>query len=132
MPRSDADLRNWALTIDPTDRGFGCLWGQEPFKTNMNGVGFGKVSTPESWRSTWSALTSKASVLRCAQKIDQPKFVIRYTADARVFPKELDEIFAALGSQDKACVAVRGTHHGQPLSAGEPSGQVVTGEAIRN
>ncbi len=43
----------------------------------MNGVGFGKVCMPESWLSTWSGLTSKASVLRCAPMIDQPKFIIR-------------------------------------------------------
>lgn len=131
VPRTDADLRNWDLTIDPTDRSFGSLWGNDPFKTNMNGVGFGKVCTPESWLSTWSGLTSKASVLRCAPAINQPTFVIRYTADACVFPEELDEIVAALGTGDKVCVAVRGTHHGQPLSKGEPSGQAVAGEAIR-
>lgn len=132
VPRTDADLRNWDLSLDPTDRSFGSLWGQDPFKTNMNGVGFGKVCTPESWLSTWSGLTAKANVLRCAPMIDQPTFVIRYTADACVFPEELDKIFAALGTQDKACVAVRGTHHGQPLSAREPSGQSVAGEAIRD
>lgn len=43
VPRTDADLRNWDLSLDPTDRGFGSLWGQDPFKTNMNGVGLGKV-----------------------------------------------------------------------------------------
>lgn len=132
VPRTDADLRNWDLTIDPTDRGFGSLWGRDPFKTNMNGVGFGKVCTPESWLSTWSGLTSKASVLRCAPAIDQPTFVIRYTADACVFPEELDAIVGALGAADKDCVAIRGTHHGQPLAQGEPSGQALAGAAIRN
>ncbi|WP_198590203.1 alpha/beta fold hydrolase [Paracoccus zhejiangensis] len=131
VPRTDADLRNWDLSIDPTDRSLGSLWGRDPFKTNMNGVGFGKVCTPESWLSTWSGLTSKASVLRCAPAIDQPSFVLRYTADACVFPEELDSIVDALGTTDKSCVALRGTHHGQPLAAGEPSGQILAGEAIR-
>lgn len=131
VPRTDADLRNWDLTIDPTDRSFGSLWGRDPFKTNMNGVGFGKVCTPESWLSTWSGLTSRASLLRCAPTIDQPTFVIRYTADACVFPEELDAIVDALGTADKACVAIRGTHHGQPIAPGEPSGQILAGEAIR-
>lgn len=131
VPRTDADLRNWDLSIDPTDRSFGSLWGNDPFKTNMNGVGFGKVCTPESWLSTWSGLTSKANVLRCAHSINQPTFVIRYTADACVFPEELDGIVAAFGTADKECVSVRGTHHGQPLNKDEPSGQIVAGEAIR-
>lgn len=131
VPRTDADLRNWDLSLDPTDRSLGSLWGIDPFKTNMNGVGFGKVCTPESWLSTWSGLQSKANVLRCAPFIHQPTFVIRYTADACVFPEELDEIFDALGTSDKEVVAVRGTHHGQRLSADEPSGQNLAGEAIR-
>ena len=54
VPRTDADLRNWDLALDPTDRPLGSLWGRDPFKTNMNGVGFGKVCTPESWLSTSS------------------------------------------------------------------------------
>ncbi len=131
VPRTDADLRNWDLSLDPTDREMGSLWGTDPFRTNMNGVGFGKVCTPESWLSTWSGLTSRAGVLRCAPAIDQPTFVLRYTADACVFPEEIEAIFAALGSGDKDRGAVRGTHHGQPIAAGEESGQVLAGRAIR-
>ena len=132
VARTDADLRNWDLSLDPTDRALGSLWGTDPFRTNMNGVGFGRVCTPESWLSTWSGLASRASVLRCAPAIEQPTFIVRYTADACVFPADLDEIFSALGTTDKARVDVRGTHHGQPLGAGEPSGQAIAGQAIRD
>lgn len=132
VPRTDADLRNWDLSLDPTDRSVGSLWGRDPFKTNMNGVGFGRVCTPESWLSTWSGLSSRASVLRCAPAIDQPVLVIRYTADACVFPRDLNEITGALASTEKKQVDIRGTHHGQPLAAGEPSGQALAGEAIRD
>lgn len=82
MALTDADLRNWDLSFDPTDRLVGSLWGTDPFKTNMNGVGFGRVCTPESWLSIWSGLSARASVLRCAPAITQPTFAIRYTADA--------------------------------------------------
>lgn len=132
VPRTDADLRNWDISLDPTDRTLGSLWGRNPFKTNMNGVGFGKVCTPESWLSTWSGLSSKASVVRCAPSIVQPTFIVRYTADACVFPEEITAIFDALATPDKELVAIRGTHHGQPLAAGEPSGQTLAGEAIRS
>ncbi len=131
VPRTDADLRNWDLSIDPTDRSLGSLWGKDPLKTNMNGVGFGKVCTPESWLSTWSGLSSRANVLRCAPAITQPTLVLRYTADACVFPQELDEIFRALGTEDKDLTAVRGTHHGQPIAEGDASGQSIAGNAIR-
>lgn len=131
VPRTDADLRNWDLSLDPTDRLVGSLWGTDPFKTNMNGVGFGRVCTPESWLSTWSGLSSRASVLRCAPAMTQPTFIIRYTADACVFPDDLDAIWSALGSSDKGIAVIRGNHHGQPVFAGEPSGQALAGEAIR-
>ncbi|MGE0283850.1 MAG: hypothetical protein AB7P20_24985, partial [Rhizobiaceae bacterium] len=131
VPRTDADLRNWDLNIDPTDRHVGSLWGADPFKTNMNGVGFGRVCTPESWLSTWSGVSSRASVLRCVQAIDQPTFIVRYTADACVFPQDLDAIWNELKTKDKAIVAIRGNHHGQPVSAGEPNGQPLAGQAIR-
>lgn len=132
VARTDADLRNWDLTLEPTDRKRGSLWGNDPFKTNMNGVGFGKVCTPESWLSTWSGLSSQAGIARCAPAITQPTLVIRYTADACVFPSELEAMAASLGSADKSVIALRGTHHGQPLAAGEPSGQALAGEAIRD
>jgi hypothetical protein len=131
VSRTDADLRNWDLSLDPTDRLVGSLWGTDPFKTNMNGVGFGRVCTPESWLSTWSGLSSRASVLRCAPAITQPTFVIRYTADACVFPDDLNAVWVALGSSDKGIAVIRGNHHGQPVFAGEPSGQALAGEAIR-
>ena len=132
VPRTDADLRNWDLSLDPTDRHVGSLWGRDPFKTNMNGVGFGRVCTPESWLSTWSGLSSRASVLRCAPAIDMPVLIIRYTADACVFPEDLDEIWNALGTRDKTMLDIRGTHHGQPISQGEPGGQALAGAAIRS
>jgi hypothetical protein len=131
VPRTDADLRNWDLNIDPTDRRVGSLWGTDPFKTNMNGVGFGRVCTPESWLSTWSGLSSRASVLRCAPGISQPTFIIRYTGDACVFPQDVDAIWEKLGTGEKGITAIRGNHHGQPLSAGEPNGQRLAGRAIR-
>lgn len=132
VPRTDADLRNWDLSLDPTDRGLGSLWGKDPFKTNMNGVGFGKVCTPESWLSTWSGLSSKAGMQRCAPALHQPILMLRYTADACVFPEDMRGIFEAMGAEDKTCLAIRGTHHGQPLADGEPSGQVLAGKAIRD
>lgn len=131
VARTDADLRNWDLSLDPTERLVGSLWGTDPFKTNMNGVGFGRVCTPESWLSTWSGLSSRASVLRCAPAITQPVFVIRYSADACVFPQDLDAIFSALGTADKGLAVIRGNHHGQPVMAGEPNGQALAGAAIR-
>ena len=131
VPRTDADLRDWDLSLDPTDRALGSLWGTDPFRTNMNGVGFGRVCTPESWLSTWSGLSSRASIPRCAPAIVQPTLVVAYTADACVFPEDLDAMRDALGATDATFERVRGNHHGLPIAPGEPSGQAVAGDTIR-
>lgn len=131
VARTDADLRCWDCSLDPTDRKVGSLWGRDPFVTNMNGVGFGRVCTPESWLSTWSGLSSRASVERCAPSVRQPTLIVEYTADPCVFPADLDRVETVLGSADKTRVKIRGTHHGQPIAPGEPSGQRLAGETIR-
>jgi hypothetical protein len=64
--RTDADLRCFDLSIDPSDRKFGSLWGADPYASNYGAVGFARQCTPESWLSTWSALSSNASLAKTA------------------------------------------------------------------
>ena len=52
--RTDADPRCFDLTMDPSDRRWGTVWGADPIASNVGAVGFGRVCTPESWLSTWS------------------------------------------------------------------------------
>lgn len=123
--RTDADPRCFDLSLDPSDRTFGSLWGPDPFASNFGAVGFARVCTPESWLSTWSGITSNAAFDRTGSTIDQPVMMIEMTGDNSVFPSDLDGIFASIGSADKRRAKVRGNHHGAALSPGEPSGQEV-------
>lgn len=123
--RTDADPRCFDLSLDPSDRTFGSLWGPDPFASNFGAVGFARVCTPESWLSTWSGITSNAAFDRTGGTIDQPVMMIEMTGDNSVFPSDLDGIFASIGSTDKQRAKVRGNHHGAALSPGEPSGQEV-------
>jgi pimeloyl-ACP methyl ester carboxylesterase len=128
--RTDADLRCWDTSLDPSDRLVGSLWGADPAVSNLGSVGFGRVVTPESWLSTWSGLTSNASMAKSAPSIEQPSLVIEYTGDNCVFPTDVDRIFEDIRGSNKQRRKVRGNHHGMALAHGEPSGQELAGAQL--
>ena len=130
--RTDADLRCWDLSIDPSDRVVGSVWGRDPFASNYGVVGFARFCTPESWLSTWSGISSQANLLRTARAIAQPCLVISYTGDSILFPAAAQAVYDAVGSSAKSYLRVRGNHHGQALAEGEPPGREIVGQAIRD
>ena len=129
--RTDADLRCWDLSIDPSEREVGSLWGGDPYASNLGSVGFARVVTPESWLSTWSGITSNASFEKCGPELTPPSFVIEYTGDQAAFPSDIAVIYDSIGATSKRREKVRGNHHGQPLRDGETSGQVLVGELVQ-
>lgn len=130
--RTDADLRCWDTGLDPSDRLVGSLWGADPYTSNYGQIGFGRLVTPESWLSTWSGLSSNASLDLCAPSMEQPTLLIEYTGDNCVFPTDADTIFAAIRGGNKQRLRVRGNHHGQPLEPDEPSGQLIAGKRLQD
>ncbi|WP_430423143.1 alpha/beta hydrolase [Methylibium petroleiphilum] len=128
--RTDADLRCWDLSLDPSDRLVGSLWGSDPAVSNLGSVGFGRIVTPESWLSTWSGLSSQASMAKCAGSIEQPTLLVEYSGDNCVFPADATAIYNAIPAHRKERHTVRGNHHGQALHAGEVSGQVLAGQHL--
>jgi hypothetical protein len=129
--RTDADPRCFDLSLDPSDRAYGTLWGANPIASNYGSVGFGRVCTPESWLSNWSGLSSNASMETCAPDVRQPTLMIEYTGDNSVFPSEAKAIFDWLGAADKARTRIHGNHHGQPVRDDALSGQLESGTRIR-
>jgi hypothetical protein len=129
--RTDADLRSFDLSLDPSERRYGSLWGANPHVTNYGSVAFGRVCTAESWLSTWSALSTNASMEKCAPSISQPTLMIEYTGDNSVFPSDANQIFNWIGAADKTRRKVAGDHHGRSVKDGTPSPQQETGELIR-
>lgn len=128
--RTDADLRCWDLSLDPSDRRFGSLWGGDPATSNMGSVGFGRLCTPDSWLSTWSGLSSNAAFIPCASAIVQPTLFVEYTGDNAVFPGDAQAMYEALAATDKQRAKLRGDHQGMALAEGEPSGQSLAGSLI--
>ena len=130
--RTDADPRCWDLSLDPSDRRYGSVWGADPYAANYGSVGFGRQCTPESWLSTWSGLSSNAVLDKTAPAIEQPTLLLSYTGDNTVFPSDFDAIVGLVGAADREVDRFRGDHHGQALVRGETPGRVAAGRRIEH
>ncbi|MGE4012285.1 MAG: alpha/beta hydrolase, partial [Alphaproteobacteria bacterium] len=128
--RTSADLRCFDLSLDPSDRKFGTVWGANPYAANYGALGFARFCLPEAWLSTWSGLSSNAAIAKTGSSITQPTLVIEYTGDQTVFPGDIKGIVAAVGSSNMTHERIRGDHHGRPLAAGEEPGRFIAGRMI--
>lgn len=120
--RTDADLRFTDLSLSPNKRPYGSLFGRRPDLTNYGLVGFGRLSTPDAWLSTWSAVSTNADFLRCAPAVVAPSLFIELTGDQACFPEDAQRMSDALGATDTTRIAVEGTHFGGPIADGAPTG----------
>jgi pimeloyl-ACP methyl ester carboxylesterase len=129
--RTDADLRCFDLSLDPSQRIVGTLWGRDPVASNLGSVGFARFCTPESWLSTWSGLTSNASLYKCLPDCDLPTLTIAYGGDPCVFPTDIDAILSVLRSSDAERQSLPGNHHGHPVIEGAEGGRDAAGQRIQ-
>jgi hypothetical protein len=121
--RTDADPRTVDLSIDPSERPYGSVFGKRPDLINYGQVGFGRLTTPEAWLSTWSGLSSNADFVRCARGVTVPTLFIELTGDQAAFPADSRQMIDALGgADDLTTTTVRGLHFGGPIAEGEPTG----------
>lgn len=125
--RTDADPRCFDLSLDPSDRTFGTLWGKDPFASNYGAVGFARSCTPDAWLSTWSGLSSNAALAKTAPAIGQPTLLIEYTGDNSTFPSVISEIYGQIAASEKMHLCIRGDHHGRALAAGDEPGRYIAG-----
>lgn len=130
--RTDADPRCWDLSLEPSARAYGSLWGANPFNSNWGSVGFARSCTPESWLSNWSAACSNATMERCAPELGLPVCMIRYTGDNSVFDSEADRLASLLSEAALERHDLPGNHHGRAIAPGEPDGRERAGQAIRD
>ncbi|MFE6904505.1 hypothetical protein ACFVFJ_48425 [Streptomyces sp. NPDC057717] len=128
--RTDADLRGVDLSLDPNDRPYGSLFGRRPDLTNYGIVGFGRLTTPEAWLSTWSGISSRAGLVRCAAGVNVPVLLVELTGDQACFPADARETAKAFASDDVTHVRVAGRHFGAPIVDGATSGATLAGEAM--
>jgi hypothetical protein len=128
--RTDADPRTVDLSLDPSERPYGSLFGSRPDLIDYGQVGFGRLTTPEAWLSTWSGLSSNADFVRCAPGVTVPTLFLELTGDQAAFPADSARMIAALGAADLTTAKVRGLHFGAALAPGEPTGNELAAAEI--
>jgi hypothetical protein len=120
--RTDADPRCVDLSIDPSERPYGSLFGRRPDLIDYGLLGFGRLTTPDAWLSTWSGLSTNAGLRQCGADVRVPTLLVGLTGDQASFPAVTRAIHDGLGAADKTWRTVRGLHFGGPIAPGEPPG----------
>lgn len=128
--RTDADLRSVDLSLEANERPYGSLFGSRPDIINYGLLGFGRLSTPDAWLSTWSANTSNADFLRCAPSITVPTLLIELTGDQACFPADAQAMTTAIAAKDTTHERVRGKHFGGPIATAEPAGSTLAADVM--
>ena len=128
--RTDADLRSVDLALDPNDRPYGSLFGRRPDLTNYGITGFGRLTTPEAWLSTWSANATRADLAACAPGVPVPVLLVELTGDQACFPDDATRFAALFPNPDVTHRRVAGKHFGAALQEGMPTGATLAGNEI--
>lgn len=110
--RTEADLRAFDLSLDPSERDAGSLFSYRPDLTNYMEFGFARTTTPRAWLSTWSGLSSNAAVEVNGAHVTVPSLVLYYTGDNAIFPGDAHAAYAALAATDKQIGSAPGDHYG--------------------
>jgi hypothetical protein len=92
--RTKADPRTLDLTIDPSDRSAGAIWG-DARAINREANGLGRFCTARSFLSQWSLRLTRAHGPGCLADTTVPILNMGYTADQAVFPGNVAEWTAA-------------------------------------
>ena len=111
MQRVWADLRLMDASIDPSRRPIGVCYAGDARRANFDGRGIGNCSSLRSWLSMWSLSQSCCSGQRHLEKIQLPSLVVQSMADTGVFPSDAQNIFDALGSDNKTLEFTEGDHY---------------------
>jgi pimeloyl-ACP methyl ester carboxylesterase len=120
--RTDADLRCTDLHLDSSERPYGSVISAKPSISNYGVNGFGRLSIPEAWLSTWSGVSANASVARSLAGVTVPVLIIEFTGDCSVFPSDIAAAIEAAATKDMSHRRIRADHFGRPLTPGEQPG----------
>jgi hypothetical protein len=88
------------------------------------------LTTAEAWLSTWSGLSSNASVARSLAGVTVPLLIIEFTGDTSVFPGDIAAAVEAAASDDVTHHRIRADHFGRPLAHGDEPGLPVAAHAM--
>jgi pimeloyl-ACP methyl ester carboxylesterase len=105
-----ADPRFLDLSLDPSDRAAGTLWG-DAWTANFQPATLGHYTTLRSWLSQWSQRCSRGDGPAALREVTVPALVIYGTADQGCFPSHAQVLYSAATHQGKKLVALEGGRH---------------------
>ncbi|MGL4305443.1 MAG: alpha/beta hydrolase [Mycobacteriaceae bacterium] len=119
--RTVADPRFVDLSIDPSDRLLGSMYG-EPKPANTAAGGLARSVTVRSWLSTWSFTHTNADALVDLQTVTTPTVVMCLLADQAAFASDSIGMRDASADPEVELINMPGLNHymvDQPQGAGE-------------
>lgn len=114
--RTMANLNYADPALDPSGRAYGSLLSDRPDLMNMQFMGFARVLTPEAWLSTWSGLSSNASMPKNLPALtDIPVLMVNASRDKEIYPKvDAQTMWNAVTAKDKTFWQFDGEHYFEP------------------
>ena len=128
--RTDADPRTVDLSIDPSDRPYGSLFGKRPGPHRLRPGRLRPADDPGGVAlDVVGAVSSNADFVRCAPGVTVPTLFVELTGDQAAFPADSRRMVAALGAADlthgrRARPALRGRHRrrvSRPATSSPPT-----------
>lgn len=105
-----ADPRFLDLSIEPTDRAPGTVWGP-PYQANMSPATLGHLTSLRSWLSQWSVDDTRCNGPAQLARVSVPVLVMYGTADQVCFPSHAQALFDAVQHDRRELRAVQGATH---------------------
>ena len=105
-----ADPRFLDLTIEPSDRAVGSLWG-DPQLANLIPATLGHATSLRSWLSQWSLQDSNCDAVVHLPRVSVPVLVMYGTADGAAFPAHAHALHDAARPGSRELVELVGADH---------------------
>jgi hypothetical protein len=127
--RTVADPAMADVSIDPDDRVAGGFESHpRPDIQNYAMAGFAHYLSPRAWLSTWSAASSRASMLDCLPGVTVPTFFVHYAGDIFVRMTDLRQMITSAGAADVSSTVIpHADHYGREIKDDGSLGARVTG-----
>ncbi len=126
--RTSADPRALDLTLEPSDREGGSVWGPT-LQLNWSVTAIGRLTTLRSWLSQYSFSASNADGPKHLARTKVPVLVLIGTADRGCYESDARAYYDAAPTDDKQLYRIKnGTHFmkGQPEKITEVAGVIST------
>lgn len=105
-----ADPRFLDLSLDPSDREPGTLWG-DAWQANFATPTLGRYASARSWLSQWSYADSNGDSRAHLPHVEVPVAVIYGSADTAAFPSHAASMHEAVAHANKELICIPGATH---------------------